>query len=107
MDDSLKQMVKRRYGRQKSQGLSRMEGYGKIYIRLNELIQQSGVSKSRLSHRAEMQNHYCNNRVSRLDIDVLARLCTALDCSIGELLEFVPIQPKGFRSLRKKGKRRG
>ena len=111
MDDSLKQMVKRRYGRQKSQGLSRMEGYGKIHIRLNELIQQSGVSKSKLSHRAEMQrsqiNHYCNNRVSRLDIDVLARLCTALDCRIGELLEFVPIRPRGFRGLRKKGKGRG
>ena len=96
MDDSLKKMAKRRYGRQKPQGLSRMEGYGKIHIRLNELIQQSGVSKSKLSHRAEMQrsqiNNYCSNRVSRLDIDVLARLCTALKCEIGDLLEFVPNQ---------------
>jgi putative transcriptional regulator len=52
------------------------------------------MSKNKLSHRAEMQrtqlNNYCNNEVTRLDTDVLARLCTALDCSIGELLEFVP-----------------
>ena len=88
-----------------------MEEYGKVRIKLNELIQEAGISKSKLSHRAEMQrsqiNHYCNNRVSRLDIDVLARLCTALDCRIGELLEFVPIRPRGFRGLRKKGKGRG
>ena len=35
-------------------------------------------------------NNYCNNRISRLDIDVLARLCTVLDCEISDLLEFVP-----------------
>ena len=47
-----------------------------------------------LSHRAEMQrtqiNNYCRNQITRLDIDVLARLCTVLDCEIGDLLEFVP-----------------
>ncbi|MDO5401666.1 MAG: helix-turn-helix transcriptional regulator [Eubacteriales bacterium] len=71
-----------------------MEAYGKIRIKLNELIQQKGISKSKLSHRAEMQrtqlNNYCKDQVTRLDTDVLARLCTALECSIGDLLEFVP-----------------
>ena len=61
---------------------------------LKEMLEQTGLSKNKLSHRAEMQrtqiNHYCNNTITRLDTDVLARLCTALDCSIGELLEFVP-----------------
>lgn len=71
-----------------------MEKYGKIQIKLNELIQKRGISKNKLSHRAEMQrtqiNHYCNNDITRLDTDVLARICTALDCQIGELLEFIP-----------------
>ena len=35
-------------------------------------------------------NHYCNNDIARLDIDVLARICTVLGCGIGDLLEFVP-----------------
>ena len=52
------------------------------------------MSKNMLSHKAEMQrtqiNRYCNNKVSRLDIDVLARICTVLNCKIGDLLEFVP-----------------
>ena len=68
--------------------------YGKIRIKLDELLKESGMSKNKLSQRAEMQrtqlNHYCNNTITRLDTDVLARLCTVLDCEIGDLLEFVP-----------------
>lgn len=75
-----------------------MEEYGKIVIKLNELIQKNGISKNKLSHRAEMQrtqiNHYCNNTITRLDTDVLARLCTVLQCEIGDLLEFVPPEKK-------------
>lgn len=71
-----------------------MERYGKIKIHLDELIEKAGISKNKLSQRAEMQrtqlNHYCNNTVTRLDVDVLARLCTVLNCEIGDLLEFVP-----------------
>ena len=71
-----------------------MNEYGKIKIKLDELIRERGISKNKLSHRAEMQrtqiNNYCNNRIARLDIDVLARICTVLDCKIEDLLEFVP-----------------
>ena len=71
-----------------------MEQYGKIKIHLAQLLQEKGLSKNKFSQRAEMQrtqlNHYCNNTVTRLDIDVLGRICTVLDCSIGDLLEFLP-----------------
>ena len=71
-----------------------MARYGKIRIKLDELLKKSGMGKNKLSQRAEMQrtqlNHYCNNTITRLDTDVLARLCTVLDCEIGDLLEFVP-----------------
>ena len=71
-----------------------MNEYGKIKIKLDELIKERGISKNKLSHRAEMQrtqiNNYCNNSIARLDIDVLARICTVLDCKIEDLLEFVP-----------------
>ena len=71
-----------------------MSEYGTIKIKLNELLEKSGMSKNKLSHRAEMRraqiNGYCNNEITRLDTDVLARICTALDCKIEDLLEFVP-----------------
>ena len=71
-----------------------MENFGTIVIQLDELIKKSGISKNKLCHRAELQrtqlNNYCNNNISRLDIDVLARICTVLNCEIGGLLKFVP-----------------
>ena len=71
-----------------------MEKFGSVRIELNELIQKSGISKNKLCQRAELQrtqlNNYCNNQISRLDIDVLARICTVLQCEIGDLLKFIP-----------------
>ena len=75
-----------------------MGEYGTIRIKLDELIRKSGMSKNKLSHRAEMQrsqiNNYFNNNITRLDTDVLARICTVLECEIGDLLEFVPPETK-------------
>ncbi|MBE6987066.1 MAG: helix-turn-helix transcriptional regulator [Ruminococcaceae bacterium] len=71
-----------------------MESHGTIRIKLNELLKKSGMSKSKLSHRAEMQrtqiNNFCNNTITRLDTDVLARICAALNCEISDLLEYIP-----------------
>lgn len=76
------------------EGVNRLEQFGTVKINLRMLIEQKGISKNKLSQRAEMQrtqlNNYCNNSITRLDIDVLARLCTVLDCEIGDLLEFIP-----------------
>lgn len=71
-----------------------MREYGSIKIKLDELIKKAGISKNKLSQRAEMQrtqiNNYCKNEITRLDTDVLARICTVLDCKIEDLLEFIP-----------------
>lgn len=71
-----------------------MESNGTIRIKLKEMLEKTGLSKNKLSHRAEMErtqiNHYCNNTITRLDTDVLARLCHTLNCSISDLLEYIP-----------------
>lgn len=71
-----------------------MKSFGTIRIHLEELIQDRGISKNKFSQRAEMQrtqlNNYCNNKVARMDLDVLARICTVLECDISDLLEFIP-----------------
>lgn len=71
-----------------------MNEYGQIRIKLGELLKEKGMSKNKLSHKAEMQrtqiNNYCNNKITRLDTDVLARICTVLECGIEDLIEFIP-----------------
>ena len=71
-----------------------MGPYGTIRIKLDQLLQESGLSKNKFSQRAEMQrtqlNNYCKNEVTRLDVDVLARICTVLNCTLADLLEYIP-----------------
>lgn len=73
-----------------------MNRYGTVKNHLNELIEKKGISKNKLAQRAELQrtqlNKYCKNQITRFDADVLARLCTVLECEIGDLLEFVPAE---------------
>ena len=71
-----------------------MNQHGTVKIKLDALLKEKGLSKNKLSHRAEMQrtqiNNYCKNKITRLDVDVLARICSVLDCRIEDLLEFIP-----------------
>lgn len=75
-----------------------MQDYGYIHIKLSELIQERDISKNKLCHLAEMEraqlNRFCDGTITRLDTAVLCRLCKALDCSLSDLLEYVPPENK-------------
>ena len=68
--------------------------YGTIRIKLTEITQSQNISKNTVMRKAEMQrpqlNHYYRNEISRIDLDVLARLCLALNCTVADILEFIP-----------------
>ena len=68
--------------------------HGAIKIKLDELMEKEHLSIKKLSEEAEMQRwqvrRYCKNEITRLDTAVLARLCRALNCSISDLLEYIP-----------------
>ncbi len=57
-----------------------------IKIRLDELLKESGLSKNRFCQKAEIQhsqlNGYINISITRLDTEVLVRICHTLNCSI-------------------------
>ena len=67
--------------------------YGKIRLRLNELLIEKGVNRNQLAQRIGIRHvviaKWCNNEVERMDLDVLARICFALDCEISDLIEYV------------------
>ena len=50
------------------------DSYGYMEIRLNELLKEKGLSKNKLSHKAEMNwnqiGNYCTNSISRLEVFV-------------------------------------
>lgn len=71
-----------------------MKQYGTIKIHFKELFNKTNMSQNQFLQEALLEHaqftRYMEGTVTRLDIDVLARICTALDCKIEDLLEFVP-----------------
>lgn len=67
---------------------------GEIRIHLAEIMQEKNVSMNQLSFRTEMQRtqlrNYRDNKVQRLDIDILKRLCYVLECDLHDLIEYIP-----------------
>ncbi len=68
--------------------------YGEIKIHLAEILEEKDVSINQLSFRAEMQRtqlrKYRDNKLQRLDLDILKRLCYVLECDLHDLLEYLP-----------------
>lgn len=52
-------------------------------MKIPQLQEQSGVNKNTLYG-------IYNNSITRVDLSVLDRICTALNCQPGDLLEYIP-----------------
>ena len=72
--------------------------FGVVKIHLGELLDKSGMSKNKFCNLAQMQRsqvkNNCNNTVSRVDLETVARICAVLECDITDLLEYIPSKDK-------------
>lgn len=70
------------------------ENYGNIRIKLAEIMESKHISMNQLSFRTEMQRtqlrNYRDNKIQRLDIDILKRICYVLECDLHDLIEYTP-----------------
>ena len=70
------------------------QDHGKIKIKIADVMKEKQISKTKLSYLAFLQlrqlNNLINEKAARVDFDVLARICNALDCKIEDILEYVP-----------------
>lgn len=71
---------------------------GRIVITLEEYRKEHGISKYSIIKNCEVSatqlNSYCNNKITRVDLPVLARICDYLECSISDLLLYEPDDPE-------------
>ncbi len=65
---------------------------GKVYLTLDKLLSDRNVSRYELSKRTGIRypiiDNYYKNKVVRYDSYVLERICTALDCSLSDLIQY-------------------
>lgn len=68
--------------------------HGYIHIKIDAIMQDRDLSRTKLSQLAFLQrkqlNKLINGEAARVDFDVLARLCAALECRIEDILEYIP-----------------
>lgn len=64
-----------------------------VRICLEKTLRRCNVSRYELAKRTGIQyqviDNYYKNKVKRYDSLVLERICTALSCGIGDIIEFV------------------
>lgn len=69
-----------------------LKNYGKIEIVLKDILEKKDISRNKLctmiATNYDLVNRYYNNRVIRIDLDIIARMCFALNCSISDILKY-------------------
>ena len=66
----------------------------KIKVNLSKIMGEQKLKVSELSRRTRISRQALyklyHERSERIELETLAKLCQALDCTVGELLEYVP-----------------
>lgn len=66
--------------------------YGRVYLNVNRLLKQRHIKPYKLSTltgvRYDVLKKYIDGNLYRIDLDIIARICFALNCSIDELLKY-------------------
>lgn len=70
-----------------------MQDFGQIVFKIDQVLEEKKISKNKLEKEAKLQrtqlNSYCNNKVKRIDLLTLAKICSVLDCGIEDIMEYV------------------
>ena len=63
---------------------------GKVYLTLDTVLQHRRISRYELAKRTGIRypiiDNYYKNKVVRYDSYVLEKICTALDCTVSDLI---------------------
>ncbi len=73
-------------------GIFNLKNYGKVEFNIRKIMKEKNITRNRLSVLTgatyNVINRYYNNDITRLDLDVLARICYVLDCEISDIIEY-------------------
>ena len=71
-----------------------LTNYGKFIIDLAPIMQKKGMSKNKLCNLTGLKfnalQRYYKNTLKRVDLDILARICFALECNINDIIKYMP-----------------
>lgn len=66
--------------------------YGTVTLCLRDIMDNRGISRNHLARsintRFEVVDKWYKGEVEKLDLDILARICWVLDCSVEEIIRY-------------------
>lgn len=69
-----------------------MSDFGKVFFKIDQVLDKKNISKNKLEKEANLQrtqlNSYCNNKVKRIDLETIAKICHVLNCGIEDIMEY-------------------
>lgn len=69
-----------------------LKNYGKVEITLKDVLEKKDISRNKLctmiATNYNLVNRYYNNKVIRIDLDIIARMCYALNCEVNDILKY-------------------
>ena len=70
-------------------GIITMEEYGNVRLKLKERMDSDGINRNTLARRIgvrfEVVDKWYRGDVEKLDLDILARICCVLHCTVGPI----------------------
>lgn len=76
------------------ESLIKIQDYGTVTLHLKEVLDQKKIARGTLAtaigSRFEVIDRWYNGNVTELDLDVLARICCALQCQVSDILVYDP-----------------
>lgn len=68
--------------------------YGKIKVKLDSIMNERNISTYELSNKSNIRfqslQSLRENTSTRIDYEVLAKLCYVLECEVQDIIEYVP-----------------
>ena len=72
--------------------LTEKKAYGQVQLRLKEYMDERNIKRGTLARhidtRFEVVDHWYKCGVDNIDLDILARICYALECDVSDLLVY-------------------
>ena len=79
---------------QKVRGITELRDYGKVQINLKQIMDEYSISIYQMSKLTGLKyntikSYYINAPLTKVDLDVVAKMCYVLNCNVKDILEYV------------------
>ena len=74
-------------------GITELKNYGKVEIMLRSIMDRENISIYKMSRLTDLKystikSYYLNSPISRVDLDVIAKMCYVLNCDVKDILKY-------------------